>query len=217
MAGRTRDRQRTERRRALQQAILEEQGRTARRRRLLIAGSAIVAVAALALVFALLRDGDDGEAVSAERETTTTAAATTTTLGSAAGKPCVPVAEPPPPPAPTVPVKVGAPPTTLVSEDLRVGNGATVGPNDRVTAHYIGVSCSTGKVFDSSWSRGQAIPFGLNEVIAGWKQGIPGMKVGGQRLLGIPPDLAYGKAGKPPILPDETLWFVVDIIQTQPA
>ena len=109
-----------------------------------------------------------------------------------------------------MPITVGPPPTELVSEDLTVGTGATVEPTSTVTVDYIGVSCSTGKIFDTSYGKTPAT-FPLDRVIPGWQQGLPGMKVGGIRLLGIPADLAYGAQGYPPdIAPDETLWFVVD-------
>lgn len=103
-------------------------------------------------------------------------------------------------------------------KDLKEGTGAAAAPTDSVTVNYIGVACSTGKIFDSSWSRGQTATFGLDQVIKGWTQGLTGMKVGGERLLGIPSDLAYGTAGSPPdIAPDEPLWFVVDLVSTAPA
>ena len=197
--------------------IEENERRLARRRRLIIIGSTLLALVAFGLVFALLQAGDDDETVNADRATTTTTVGgTTTTLPSAAGKPCVPVADPLPAGAPAVPVKAGPPPTALIKEDLKIGSGAVVGGTDTVTANYIGVSCSTGKIFDSSYSRGQPAEFKLAEVIPGWEQGLPLMKVGGQRLLGIPAELAYGKAGRPPtILPDEALWFVVEIVATK--
>ena len=85
-----------------------------------------------------------------------------------------------------------------------------------LTVNYIGVSCSTGKIFDSSYKSGQPASFPLTGVIPGWQQGIPGMKVGGQRLLGIPPALGYGSQGAPPdIAPDETLWFVVEVVDAK--
>ncbi len=184
----------------------------ARRRRAIRIGAGVVV--ALAVVFVLSRGGDDDSTDVATEGTTTTLAGDT--IGSAAGKPCVPVADPLPAGAPEVPVKLGPPPAQLIKEDLTVGTGATVGANDTVTAHYIGVSCSTGTIFDSSYSRNQPTPFSLSGVIKGWTDGIPGMQVGGRRLLGIPPDQGYGAAGSPPdISPDETLWFVVEIVDTK--
>lgn len=139
-------------------------------------------------------------------------ATTTTAAESAAGKPCVALADPLPPGAPDVPIDVGPPPTALVKRDLKEGTGAEVVASNTLSVHYIGVSCSTGKIFDSSYSRGEPANFPLANVIQGWQQGIPGMKVGGQRLLGIPSDLAYGPAGRPGIAPDESLWFVVEVL-----
>ena len=85
-----------------------------------------------------------------------------------------------------------------------------------MTVDYIGVACSTGKVFDASYSTGQPVSFGLNQVIPGWSQGLVGMQVGGTRLLGIPSDLAYGsQSPTPDIAPDEALWFVVQLKAVQ--
>nr|MDQ6910003.1 FKBP-type peptidyl-prolyl cis-trans isomerase [Actinomycetota bacterium] len=115
-------------------------------------------------------------------------------------------------------VKVGPPPAQLVKEDLKVGTGATVNPGETVTVNYIGATCTTGKIFDSSYSRNQPATFPLNQVIKGWTDGIPGMKVGGQRLLGIPAAQAYGTQGKPPTIgPNEPLWFVVEVTDAKPA
>ncbi len=180
-----------------------------------VAAGAIAAIVAIALVVTLTKDDTKKKTNVAAGTTTTSAAAPT---GSAAGKPCVAVSDPLPAGAPTVAVKVGAPPTQLVKEDIKEGTGAVVNPNDSVTVNYIGVSCSTGKIFDSSYSRNQPATFPLNQVIKGWTDGIPGMKVGGQRLLGIPADQAYGAQGKPPtIAPDEPLWFVVEVTDAKPA
>jgi peptidylprolyl isomerase len=135
----------------------------------------------------------------------------TPAAASAKGKPCVAMADTPPAGAPQVPVKVGPPPTALVSEDLEAGSGAEAAATSTVTVDYIGVSCSTGKIFDTSYGKTPAT-FPLGTVIPGWQQGIPGMKVGGTRLLGIPSQLAYGAQGYPPdIAPDEALWFVVKL------
>lgn len=142
-------------------------------------------------------------------------ASTTTTSPAAvdaAGKPCVAVVDPLPAGAPAVPVKVGAAPTTLVTEDLTPGTGTEVVATSSVTVDYIGVACSTGKIFDSSYAAGQPVTFPLNGVIPGWSQGLVGMKVGGKRLLGIPSGLGYGATGQgPDIGPNEALWFVVDL------
>ncbi len=145
---------------------------------------------------------------------------TQTTVGadagsaSAAGKPCVARTGALPSGAPDVPVVVGPAPTSLVIKDLKVGTGPAATATDTVTVNYIGVACSTGEIFDSSWSRGQPATFALNQVIPGWTQGLTGMQVGGRRLLGIPSNLAYGAQGSPPqIAPDEALWFVVDLVK----
>ncbi|MCA1692546.1 MAG: FKBP-type peptidyl-prolyl cis-trans isomerase [Actinobacteria bacterium] len=115
-------------------------------------------------------------------------------------------------------MKTGPPPTALVKEDLKVGDGAEVSPGATITVQYIGVACSTGKIFDSSYSRNQPATFPLSNVIKGWQDGIPGMKVGGQRLLGIPGAQAYGPQGRPPsIAPDEALWFVVEVTEVKSA
>lgn len=110
----------------------------------------------------------------------------------------------------------GPAPTELVVEDLHEGDGATASAGDTVSVHYIGVSYSTGEQFDSSWDRGNPLAFqlGVGQVIAGWDQGVQGMKVGGRRRLTIPPHLAYGErgAGGGLIAPNETLIFVCDLV-----
>jgi peptidylprolyl isomerase len=99
-----------------------------------------------------------------------------------------------------------------------VGTGATVKAGDTITANYIGVTCTTGKIFDSSYKTGKPVPisFPLTGVIKGWTDGIPGMKVGGSRLLGIPADQAYGDQAQGEIIPaNEPLWFVVNVTATK--
>ena len=92
-----------------------------------------------------------------------------------------------------------------MKEDLKVGNGAVVKPGATVTVDYIGVSCSTGKIFDSSYKTGAPATFPLSGVIKGWTDGIPGMKVGGAATARHPADQGYGPQGSPPsIAPDET-------------
>ncbi|MDQ2630106.1 MAG: FKBP-type peptidyl-prolyl cis-trans isomerase [Actinomycetota bacterium] len=111
-------------------------------------------------------------------------------------------------------VPSGAAPEELVTKDLEVGSGPAAKSGDVVTVHYVGVGYDTKKQFDASWDRGEPITFalGAGEVIPGWEQGIEGIKVGGRRELVIPPDLAYGPEGSPPVIgPNETLIFVVDL------
>jgi peptidylprolyl isomerase len=105
----------------------------------------------------------------------------------------------------------GPAPTELVITDLVVGDGAVAVPGGRVTVHYVGVDFETGEQFDASWDRGQTIEFPLAGLIAGWQEGIPGMRVGGRRQLVIPPRLAYGESGGHR-LSGRTLVFVIDLV-----
>jgi peptidylprolyl isomerase len=116
---------------------------------------------------------------------------------------------------PNVPAPTGTPPSELASDDVVVGEGAAAKPGDHVTVHYVGVSFSNGKQFDSSWDRGAPFdfPLGAGRVIQGWDFGVTGMREGGRRTLVIPPALGYGSRGMGPIAPDETLVFVVDLVK----
>jgi peptidylprolyl isomerase len=113
--------------------------------------------------------------------------------------------------APTISSPSGTPPATLVTEDVIIGSGKVASSDSTLTVHYTLMAWSSGEIVESSWS-GQPAQFPLSGVILGWQQGIPGMAVGGRRLLVIPPDLGYGEAGGGPIGPNETLIFVVDLI-----
>jgi peptidylprolyl isomerase len=112
----------------------------------------------------------------------------------------------------------GEPPTELVTEDITVGDGPEAKPGHQVTVHYVGVAHSTGAEFDASYNRGDTFNFALGggQVIGGWDQGVVGMRVGGRRKLVIPPHLGYGSRGAGgAIKPNETLIFVVDLIDVQ--
>ncbi|WP_198414267.1 FKBP-type peptidyl-prolyl cis-trans isomerase [Cryobacterium cryoconiti] len=109
----------------------------------------------------------------------------------------------------------GPAPVELTITDIVVGEGAEATPGATVNVHYLGVEYDTGDEFDSSWSRGQSINFPLGQLIAGWQQGIPGMKVGGRRKLVVPPHLAYGPAGGGHRLSGQTLIFVIDLLGTR--
>lgn len=117
---------------------------------------------------------------------------------------------------PKVTVPSGAPPKQLEETELIEGEGAEAKSGDKVTVQYVGVGFKSGEEFDSSWSRSEPFSFtlGAGEVIPGWDQGVEEMKVGGQRQLVIPPELAYGEAGAPPAIgPNETLVFVIDLLE----
>ncbi len=96
--------------------------------------------------------------------------------------------------------------------DIVVGDGAEATPGATVNVHYLGVEYDSGEEFDSSWNRGQPINFPLTSLIAGWQEGIPGMKVGGRRQLTVPPHQAYGPAGSGHRLSGKTLVFVIDLL-----
>jgi len=117
---------------------------------------------------------------------------------------------------PQVDVPADQPPSyQLELDDLVVGEGEEAVKGKVVEVHYVGVSWGTGEQFDASWDRGDTFKFGLGkgQVIAGWDQGVAGMRVGGRRRITIPPNLAYGKRGAGGVIgPDETLVFVVDLV-----
>ena len=106
----------------------------------------------------------------------------------------------------------GPPPTELQITDLVEGEGEEAVPGGVVDVHYVGVEFETGEEFDSSWNRGQSARFPLPQLIGGWQEGIPGMKVGGRRQLVCPPELAYGPAGGGHRLSGKTLTFVIDLL-----
>jgi peptidylprolyl isomerase len=106
----------------------------------------------------------------------------------------------------------GDAPTELVITDVVVGEGAVAQAGSTVDVHYVGAEYDTGEEFDASWNRGSSINFPLSQLVAGWQEGIPGMKVGGRRQLVIPPELAYGPAGSGHRLSGKTLIFVIDLL-----
>jgi peptidylprolyl isomerase len=121
-------------------------------------------------------------------------------------------------PKPDVAIPDEPPPGDLVVEDLVVGDGDEARPGQQVSVHYVGVAWSSGSEFDASWARGEPFEFdlGKGQVIAGWDQGVVGMRIGGRRRLSIPPHLGYGSRGAGGVIKGgETLVFVVDLLGTR--
>ena len=97
--------------------------------------------------------------------------------------------------------------------DVASGDGAEAQAGVSVTIHYTGWLESDGTKFDSSVDRGAPATFSLTQLIKGWQEGIPGMKVGGKRRLVIPPELGYGEHGSPPVIPGNArLIFDIELI-----
>ncbi len=113
---------------------------------------------------------------------------------------------------PHIDLSDGPAPHDLVVEDLQIGEGAEAVPGGMVEVHYVGVDFETGEEFDSSWDRGESFEFPLSGLIAGWQEGIPGMRVGGRRKLTIPPEKAYGPASTGQQLSGRTLVYIIDLI-----
>lgn len=98
--------------------------------------------------------------------------------------------------------------------DLEVGTGEEVRPGAAVKAHYTGALVKNGIIFQSSHDMGRSIAFGLDQVIQGWTEGVPGMKVGGTRRLVIPAHMAYGDTSPAPNIPaGSDLVFDIDLVE----
>lgn len=106
--------------------------------------------------------------------------------------------------------------TSLQIKDVRVGDGALASPGRLVVVHYTGEFLD-GREFDSSRPRGEPFEFqlGSRDVIAGWNEGIKGMRVGGVRELTIPAGMAYGARGRGEIPPHTPLFFEVELVDVR--
>jgi FKBP-type peptidyl-prolyl cis-trans isomerase len=97
--------------------------------------------------------------------------------------------------------------------DVEVGTGEEVQPGATITAHYTGALVKNGIIFQSSHDFGDAITFGLDQVIKGWTHGVPGMKIGGTRRLVIPAEMAYGASSPSSNIPaNSDLVFDIDLV-----
>jgi peptidylprolyl isomerase len=117
---------------------------------------------------------------------------------------------------PTIAKPTGPAPKKLVVKDLVTGTGTVLKVGETATVNYVGATYSNAKVFDASWKRGAPTAFQLvsGDLIAGWVQGLPGMRIGGRRELIIPSALGYGAAGNPAggIGPNQPLIFIIDLL-----
>jgi len=145
---------------------------------------------------------DSATVASASSSTTTSSTSTSTTPVPAALKT-----------RPKVVIPSGPPPTKLVVKDIIKGTGAVATASSTITVAYVGELYKNGSVFDASWDHPGAQPLTdpLANLIPGWQQGIPGMRVGGRRELIIPPKLGYGATAQAKIPANSTLVFVIDL------
>lgn len=104
----------------------------------------------------------------------------------------------------------------LVTQDVREGTGNTVASGDTLTVHYVG-STPDGNRFDSSYERGEPYTFtlGTGKVMRGWEEGLVGMKVGGERILVIPAEMAYGNNYVGSIPPNTPLIYAIVLLETK--
>lgn len=183
--------------------------------------AAMTAVAAAAVALGLAACGGSGKAqlvelVPSAGATTTTVTPATTTAPTSTTTVTTPTSGPLSK-EPTIVKPKGPAPSKLVIRNLIKGTGATAVSGDTVYVNYVGELYKNGKIFDASWkdTPGKAFSFvlGQGQVIAGWDQGVAGMKVGGRRELIIPPSLAYKSTGSGTIPPNSTLIFVVDLLK----
>jgi FKBP-type peptidyl-prolyl cis-trans isomerase len=176
---------------------------------------------ALVLMAALVGCGDDTE------EATSDSAAGTIAPSAGPCEPAPATAAPDPEATTDLSVKPepqigeGPPPCDLVITDVVVGDGEPAVAGVGAEVRYVGALYDDGTEFDSSWSRGpeQTLPFevGAPGLIAGFDQGVQGMREGGRRQVVIPSSLGYGPTGQGPIPPEATLVFVIDLVEVTPV
>lgn len=212
-------RRRFERRRLAQ---LQQQQRRRRRNTTIgsIVGVVVVLGAIVGIGVGVFGSGNSSKSNSSVKTATnpSSSPSTSPTATAVVGGKCKRIQ--PDPPAkgePTVP-QLAKGPTKLVVKDIKRGHGAVVKSNDSVVLRYVGVACSTGKPFDASYTDGAPggkATFPLSGVVPGFREGLLNMRVGGVRQIVIPPALGYGASGSQGVAPNETLNFVVTLLQVK--
>jgi hypothetical protein len=206
------------RRRYERRRLREMEQRAKRRQRNIVMGAVLATLVVIGgIVWLAIALSGGGKAKPAAQVSATPSTSTSPTPPPAAPTKCAKIT--PNPPAkgqPTVPDVKGKPPSKLVIKDVSTGHGPAAKKGADVAVTYIGISCSTGKVFDASYLHGgtpfDVKPVGQASVIQGWNEGLIGVKAGGVRELVIPAALGYGATGSPPtIKPNETLIFLITI------
>ena len=206
------------RRRYERRRLREMELRAKRRQRNIVMGAAVATLVVIGgIVWLAIALSGGGKAKPAASVTTTPTASSSPTPPPAAPTKCAKIT--PNPTAkgqPAVPDVKGKPSSKLVIKDVKTGHGPAAKKGADVSVTYIGISCSTGKVFDASYLHGSTPfdvkPLGQASVIQGWNQGLLGVKAGGVRELVIPASLGYGVQGSPPtIAPNETLIFLITV------
>jgi len=202
-----RERQKANRQQRLQEIAKEARKEKTKGLALKIGGGVVAFVAVVAAIYAF-----GGKSSSSTTSTASTLSPVSTFL------PPTTVSYPTPP-KPTVKFP-GTAPTELKITDLKEGTGEAAKVGDSITVHYVGVLSTDGTEFDNSYDRGQPFTFtiGSGQVIDGWDQGLVGAKVGGQRQLDIPSNLAYGDQDKGDVIKaGSALSFVIDVMAITPA
>lgn len=204
------------RRRYERRRLREQQERARRRRRATVIGAGVGTAAVLAGIIVLAVSLVGGSS-SKPTASISPAASSTPTPTSPPPAPARCAQINPNPPAkgqPRVPDVLGKAPTHLVVKDVKKGSGRAAKAGDSLSVTYIGIACSDGQVFDATYKDGgkpfTVAPLGKAGVIAGWNQGLIGVRAGGVRELVIPASLGYGSTGAgSAIKPNETLIFLV--------
>jgi FKBP-type peptidyl-prolyl cis-trans isomerase FkpA len=201
-----------------EQRRLAREARRRRQRNIIIVISVVIfaIVAFVAIRQAATLRKQNQQAAATQTVVAVTQAALDATSTAIALIPPTPSPTPRPMPTPNPTLETVTTTSGLKYQDITTGSGAEAKTGDTVVVNYTGWLLD-GTMFDTSFKQGEPFEFtlGTGGVIKGWDEGIPGMKVGGKRILTIPPELAYGASGSGSIPPNATLVFEVELIEVK--